>query len=1127
MQKTSEPQSNKSCQCDAPNLSRRNFLFVAGATPFAMAGCTSSVFSNLSYGKDYHEAIKAHDSLRAYWRFDDNVIDELSGLPAKTKQVNSFENGAVTGSGIQLSPGNSLEVDDTKHLYGRFATIELFFKVNSQPRGDDNPVIIAQANGENVRYIIGVENDLSALLYRNVNGKVVTRIDLPTGKGIEVGRWYHLAVTSFDVDLRAYVDGFECSLFGGAYEFTRRGPKTSVMTFGSTTASGWSSADISLDEVATYEEGLTPSDFQRHLLAAGWDTKLAETGALVAAVKAKRDQVRQQKTEKIRLDSVLTAPGTTQVYENEYLEAINFTVGGIGSGAIQFDGKARPKIWQIACNFPEIEVEDTFLAIRAQSPGAVPITKALQTEAAGAFKPMQALKFEGEYPFAKYNFEDKELPVDVSLNVFNPFTPMDLKNSSIPCAIYQVTVTNNNAHSVTVDILSSQKNALGYANDKNGKYGTNQNKLVTKNGATMLHMTRANNNKADMVLMTLSDGATGTAQWKSNEALKREFTEKGAITGPITSGPSSEGKSVNGALIAPLKLAPGETQTVSFVLTWSFSETLHGTIFTAPKGKPWSRTGQMYNNWWSDALDVAAYVQTNFADLTRRTRQFHDSLYASTLPVWLIDRCSSQLAVLRSQTCWWSKDGYFGAWEGCNPNSGCCQANCTHVWHYAQSHARLLPELGRIMREQDYDMQFEDGLLPYRHNNTKPAADGHFGTILNTYREHLCSKDNKWLKEQWPRVKKAIEWGIKEWDPERIGYTKNEQHNTLDGQLDGCSSWIGSLYLTSLEASARMAEIVGETALAVEYRRIRTMGKQLQNDRLWNGEYYIQESENKPIQNYLDGCHIDQILGEWWADQINIDRNYPKSRSKKAMQSLLKYNFRADFYGQSLKPRQYCEIDDGGMKMITWPNGPQPIPGMKYGDEVMTGFEYGAAVSMIQNDMLIDGLMLLKVVADRYDGRLRTEGVSDVKNGPWGYSGNPYGDDECGKYYGRSLSVWSALTALQGFKYDGPAAVIGFNPVFTPEAHVSFFTAALGYGLFKQTISSNTINCAMSLQEGEMNVKEINLGSKNAIKRVEVQLNSKQIAASYVYKNDELIINLAKEITLQEKDEITINASMA
>ena len=112
--------------------------------------------------------------------------------------------------------------------------------------------------------------------------------------------------------------------------------------------------------------------------------------------------------------------------------------------------------------------------------------------------------------------------------------------------------------------------------------------------------------------------------------------------------------------------------------------------------------------------------------------------------------------------------------------------------------------------------------------------------------------------------------------------------------------------------------------------------------------------------------------------------------------------------------------------MITWPKDPQPIPGMKYGDEVMTGFEYGAAVTMLQNGMLPEGLMVIKVISDRYDGRLRTDGVSDFNNGPWGYSGNPFGDDECGKFYGRSLSVWSALLALQGFIYDGPAGIIGF-----------------------------------------------------------------------------------------------------
>ena len=38
---------------------------------------------------------------------------------------------------------------------------------------------------------------------------------------IEVGRWYHLAVTSNALDLRVYVDGYECALTGGALDFSR------------------------------------------------------------------------------------------------------------------------------------------------------------------------------------------------------------------------------------------------------------------------------------------------------------------------------------------------------------------------------------------------------------------------------------------------------------------------------------------------------------------------------------------------------------------------------------------------------------------------------------------------------------------------------------------------------------------------------------------------------------------------------------------------------------------------------------------------------------------------------------------------------------------------------------------
>ncbi|MDC1198237.1 non-lysosomal glucosylceramidase, partial [Algibacter sp.] len=729
------------------------------------------------------------------------------------------------------------------------------------------------------------------------------------------------------------------------------------------------------------------------------------------------------------------------------------------------------------------------------------------------------------------------LPVEVSLEVFNPFIPMDLKACAIPCAIYTVIAKNTSPFPVKVDVMAAQKNALGFAEGKGGNdFGKNQNVIQEQGNATLLHMTRAGIDNSDMVLMTEATGASGTAEWSSVNELQSAIAASGTFKGPAKSKVSPAQQTVNGALSAPIELAPGESKAVTFVLTWYFKAGKHGSGKTRvvlegeskAKGPAWASNGQQYTNWWPSAMGVAAYMQENLADLTARTRLFHDTLYASTLPVWLLDRMSSQIAVLRSQTCWWGADGYFGVWEGCNATAGCCGGNCAHVWHYAQGHARLLPELGRLMRDQDYEMQVNDGLMPNRHNTKATAADGQYGGILNTYREYLCSADDSWLKSQWPNVKMAMDWGIEHWNPSRDGYMETTQHNTLDGAFMGCSSWIGSLYLSALEASARMADAMGDASSAAEYRKIRASGKQLQNERLWNGEYYIQEQGKKRDQDYLDGCHIDQILGEWWAGQLDIDRNYPEERSRKAMESLLKYNFLTDFNGHSLKPRQYCEVTDGGMKMITWPKNPQPIPGMKYGDEVMTGFEYSAAVALIQNGMLKEGLMVIKIIFDRYNGRLRTEGVSNVRNGPWGYSGNPFGDDECGKFYGRSLSVWSALLALQGFIYDGPAGRIGFRPVLHAEDHASFFTVAEGYGLFSQKLSARQLTASLNIAEGQVRLNQVILqvAEGQKAKSAKVKLGGQSVTAKLDTNGNDLRLAFQSSVVLKAGQQLDIKIQM-
>ncbi len=1077
-------------------------------------------------GEAYARALKAHPELRAHWAFDGDLADHSGKAPAESGGAVSYVEG-VLGKALSVDSKAPVSLPNADWLMGKKGsrvTLELFFNVVSAPSGNDDVVLLGQTTGQQVRYLVGIKNDLSALIYRGgQNQSVLTTINLPTDQPLEVGRWYHLAITSYDLDLRAYVDGYECALTGGAFEFTRNGPRNSTMTFGTTPYKAWGTGEILLDEVACYGEGLTQVQIQEHIKAAGLGKQLAATGEIVAQVKAERKAVRAARQTAMLNDPALTAPGATRVYEGEHLAAIAFQVGGIGAGSIQFNGKAEPAVWQIARNFQEKRVADSFLAVRAQVAGGKPVVRALQTEAVGPFTAMSSLKFEGEYPFAKYRFEEPALPVQVELEIFNPLIPMDLKNSAIPCAVYTVTAKNMSEMPVRVDVLAAQKNALGYSEGKNGAFGKNRNKVLKKGGGAMLHMTREGMDNADMVLMTLTSGASGSAEWDSMESLYGDVTASGALKGPAKSSVSPAGQSVNGALSAPLELAAGETRSVTYVLAWYFEDVKHGSgkirevLEGEPASGPWAHGGNQYTTWWPDAIGVADYLHDHLDDLTARTRLYHDTLYASNLPRWLLDRLSSPLAVLRSQTCWWAADGYFGAWEGSRPDKGSCVGNCTHVWQYAQGHARLFPELGRLMRDQDFAQQKPNGLFPNRHGGGEAAADGFFGTILNIYREHLCSADDAWVKGKWTAVKKAMEFGMEEWDPNRDGFLQNRQHNTLDGKMWGCSSWIGSLYLSALEAAARIADIAGEPAMASEYRKIRTSGQQMQNARLWNGEYYIQEVGVKREQDYLDGCHIDQLLGDWWAGQVGIDPSFPQDRSRRAMESLLKYNHFADFHGQSLKPRQYFETGDGGMKMITWPKNPQPIPGMKYGDEVMTGFEYAAAATMMQNGLLKEGLMAIKTVYDRYDGRLRTEGVTDLGVAAWGYSGNPFGDDECGKYYGRSLSSWSALLVLQGFIYDGPAGRIGFRPRWQPENHVSFFSAAQGYGLFSQLRDADTLKASVDLRDGRLRLNEVVLAAPvgKPPRSAQVTLAGEPLAASFSAKGGDVIVKLHRPLLLK------------
>jgi uncharacterized protein (DUF608 family) len=1082
----------------------------AGCTGLLLAGLSGLTMGAETGEAAYDKLVAAEPELVAFWPLDGSLQAAKGTIVAQPKGGEpQFGQGLGGGKALVLEGGRYVTMGNTPELDLQATTVELWFRPSFNPGPGYNPCIIAKrADGDHTvtRFSLHIFGDYSCLAVWN--GRAVMQYRVGEGPLVR-GQWYHLALACTQEKMQLYVNGAAAELMNspGVFSFERTSLPLSV---GSSQPHGAELAAGSVAGVAIYRRALSQAAIAAHVDAMGWRDRrlqLVELQKTRAEREKKRraelDAQRERRRAELMSDPALLGRGQPTIYRGDSLGAIRLTLGGIGTGSIQINGRAQREIWQIFNNYAQVTVPHSFFAVRVKLPDRAPVVRALQTAPVGPFQAMRELSFRGEYPFGWYSFEDPGVPVKLSMETFNPLVPLDARNSSIPCAIFNLTAENPTDRPVEVSFLATQQNAAGYLgvapiqDRAYSGYGENKNEIVRDTKATILSMTsgkpKTTPGWGDMALAAIGAKASGAAAWDTLESLAVDFGSSGRLSGPETAGPSPLAQTLDGALAVSLTLQPGEKRTVPFVLTWYFPNVKHGI-------DQWNCQGNMYANHWPSALGVARDLQERLGELTEKTRLFHDSLYASNLPYWLLDRITSQVAVLRSQTCFWG-----------NLDSGCCHGNCNHVWHYAQAHARLFPEIARRMRAQEFRYQAANGAIPHRQFKEFPACDGQCGAVLNSYREHLMSPDRRWLDANWPGIKRAMEYVIATWDKNDDGVLAGPQWNTLDGALGGSTSWLGTMYLAALAAAEKMAVLENELQAAKRYAAIRASGSKLQGETLFNGEYYIQIPDPESREDYGIGCAIDQLLGQWWAHQVDLGWLYPPEDARTALKSLFKYNFRGNMHGLVQLPRKFVADDDPAMQMITWPKGPRPAKCILYGDEAMTGFEYAAAAAMVQAGLVREGFTVTRGVWTRYDGRLR-QGVT-----VGGFNGNPFGDDECGKYYARAMSVWSLLSACQGLVYDGPAGTLGFRPVWKPEDHVSFFTAAEGWGLFTQRRSADLQTARIDIRSGKLSLTTLVLqlpeGAKPA--QVVVQHQGKTAPAAVAVDGRDVRITPAKPLGLE------------
>ncbi len=548
-----------------------------------------------------------------------------------------------------------------------------------------------------------------------------------------------------------------------------------------------------------------------------------------------------------------------------------------------------------------------------------------------------------------------------------------------------------------------------------------------------------------------------------------------------------------GVLGKSFTLPPDESRTLRFLFTWHFP-------MRPPLHPETTDMGNYYATRFADASAVAEYVQANYARLAGDTRRYHTTFYEdSTLPWWFLERIGHTPSIMATETLHWRANGRVWGWEG----TGCCEGTCTHVWNYEHAMARLFPGLERRIREiQDFDYGFYgNGIVSFRgdsYDTPQYAADGQAGTVLKAYREHLTSSDNGFLTRNWSHIKRALEYSMGH-DGDDDGVIEDSQHNTYDINFIGANTMVGSLYLAALLAGEAMAKVVGDADFADRCRRVFDAGSAESAQRLFDGEYFIQDIDwnNHPDYQYGPGCLSDQLFGQGWAHQLGLGYIYPKEAVLSALAGIYKYNWAPDIEPQNdAHPpgRWFARPGNAGLFVCTWPKSdfPPGNQGVLYRNEVWTGIEYQVAGNMLYDGLVTEALAIIRGIHERHDGVLH----------------NPWNEVECGDHYARAMAGWGCFTAAAGFYYNGPEKRIGFAPRMLADDFAAFFSAAEGWGLFSQTRQAAQHRYRLRLDWGQLALSELSLDGAGLPPdgAVVVKLNGQDVPADVQRQDSSLVL---------------------
>jgi uncharacterized protein (DUF608 family) len=801
-------------------------------------------------------------------------------------------------------------------------------------------------------------------------------------------------------------------------------------------------------------------------------------------------------------------------YAGPYLNRVAFPIGGIGAGMFCLEGtgalshvsvRNRFQFFNEPCTFAALCVKGESNVARVLE-GPVPgwkIFGAARTGngAAGSSYGLPRFReatFLMRFPFGTVVLEDPEIPLEVTLTGWSPFIPGDADNSSLPVGSLEYSFINSTNSTVEAVFSFNTKNFMATSREGHAVLPIQNGFILYQEGTEE----KPQDKGALAVFVDEKNAVVDHCWFKGGWWDAVTLTWKNIQDAKLLGNPPVEGTCPGASLFVPLTLNPGDQKTVRLLIAWyvPVTDLRYGrdpesalgreaeACCSSPYFTPW------YAGKFKDIYEIADYWRFKYDFLRAKSELFKNTFYDTTLPEEVVEAVAANLTILKAPTVLRQTDGRLWCFEGCSDDRGCCHGSCTHVWNYAQALPHLFPELERSLRQTEFnESQDERGhqtfrsALPIRPvaHDFHAASDGQLGGIMKVYRDWRICGDTGWLRTLWPKIETSLAYCIQTWDPRGKGVLEEPHHNTYDIEYWGPDGHCSSFYLGALKAAIEMGTAVDDDVS--EYRELLEKGIRYLENELYNGEYFYQKiqteglnatyspldystngpgykdiisllNEEGPKYQYGTGCLSDGVLGFWIAQVCGLGEIISPEKVQSHLTAVHRYNLKQNL-SQHANPQRpaFAAGKDGGLLLCTWPRGGKLSIPFVYSDEVWTGIEYQVASHLMLEGRVEEGLEIVRICRDRYDGTVR----------------NPFNEYECGHWYARALSSYGLLQGLTGVRYDAVDKTLYIDSR-VGENFRSFLSTASGFG----TVGLENGKPFVDMKAGWLDVEHVYISGK-------------------------------------------------